>query len=399
MSGELKTVRFIIGSLDIGGTESHLAQILPELSKETIIPIVITITHKGALAEKLEAKGIEVIAPGPITRCLQRIPLLSRLLGPIATIPYLARSYKKNPAVLTCFYLPSSYYLGMMAILLTGETGNTVMFRRSLNIYQKKRPFVSRIERWLHKKQRVIVGNSQAVIDQLAEEEKVPKQNLLLIYNGIDISKYGDHSNRQMIRKKLGISNGAVVLSVVANLIPYKGHRDLIDALAMIKGEIQCPWVLLCIGTGIEHRRDLLKLVNHYHLQNNIKWLGQRDDVPLILSASDIGISASHQEGFSNAILEGMASGLPMVVTNVGGNREAVVHEKSGLLVKPHHPEELGKAILLLINDMDLARRYGMAAKERVRSYFSIERCVNNYISFFKSTLKDNDNYPKTLSD
>ena len=385
MQDKQKRVRFVIGSLDIGGTENHLVQILPELMRQGISPIVITITHQGALAIKLIEQGIKVIAPDKITRIFQRIPLLSRLLGPLATIPYLLRTYRRYPAALNCFYLPSSYYLGMIAAMLAGESAKTVMFRRSLNHYQKKRPFVSRFERWLHKTPLAIVGNSQAVINQLADEEGVPRAKIRLIYNGIDHALYGDKNHRLDVRKELGIADRVLVLSIVANLNPYKGHRDLIDALALIAEKFTDPWFLLCIGSGIETRTDLLRQVKSHHLEPHIKWLGSRKDVPRLLMASDIGLQVSHQEGFSNSVLEGMASGLPLIVTDVGGNREAVIHEECGLVVPPHSPVNIAQAILTLSENRLLRAKYGDNARKRVASEFSHQACLANYLSLFET--------------
>ncbi|NIQ13939.1 MAG: glycosyltransferase, partial [Candidatus Dadabacteria bacterium] len=106
-----------------------------------------------------------------------------------------------------------------------------------------------------------------------------------------------------------------------------------------------------------------------------------------ILSVSDIGLLISHQEGFSNAILEGMACALPMIVTDVGGNSEAIVHEKCGLLVKPCDPEGLSIAILKIINDKETARLYGKSARERVQKYFSLDQCVKNYNELFQHLM------------
>ena len=90
-------------------------------------------------------------------------------------------------------------------------------------------------------------------------------------------------------------------------------------------------------------------------------------------------MSAPHEEGFSNSILESMAFGLPMVVTNVGGNAEAVIHESSGLVVPPKSPEGLGKALLSLASDKNKQRKYGRLAKNTVQQQFSLEKCVEKY--------------------
>ncbi len=377
-------VRFVIGSLDLGGTERHLSLILPRLASCGYQPVVITLTHKGVLAEILERAGIKVYQPQAWVRFMQRIPVLKMLLGPYSTLVYLIFMYARIPANFTCLYLPAAYHLGWIAALLNWEANRTVMFRRSLNNYQKERPLISKIERFLHKRQLAIVGNSQAVIQELINKEDVPEHKLTLIYNGIDVSKFGNQEKREETRQALGLGTDEIVLCIVANLIFYKGHTDLIDALISIRDKVQRPWRLLCVGSGIEQRPDLIEKVESGGLGNHVKWLGRRDDIPAILSTVDIGLLVSHQEGFSNSILEGMASGLPMIVTDVGGNSEAIEHQKSGLIVRPHDPQDLSAAILLLLNDMDLARQYGIAARERVEKYFTIDTCVDNYKLFFK---------------
>lgn len=377
-------IRFVIGSLDLGGTEKHLSMVLPRLAGSGYEPVVITLTHKGVLAETLERAGIKVYQPHPWTRFLRRIPVLKMVLGPYSTLVYLILMYARIPASLTCLYLPAAYHLGWVAALLNWEANRTIMFRRSLNNYQKQRPLISQLEKILHKNQLAIVGNSQAVIRELIDKEGVPEDKLTLIYNGIEVLKFGNQEKREETRHALGLNTDEVVLCIVANLISYKGHTDLIDALIRIRDKIQRPWRLLCVGSGIENRADLTSKVESGGLGGHVKWLGTRDDIPAILSAVDIGLLVSHQEGFSNSILEGMASGLPMIVTDVGGNSEAIQHQKSGLVVKPHDPAGLGDAILNLMKDMQQARKYGVAARERVEKYYTIDTCVDNYKSFFK---------------
>jgi glycosyltransferase involved in cell wall biosynthesis len=382
-----RTVRFIIGSLDVGGTEKHLALILPRLKSPEFIPVVITLTHKGELAMQLEQAGIKVYQPPAVLRRLQKTPVIKILFGPYIRLWYLIYMFLKIPARLTCFYLPAAYHLGGIAALITGDSGKTAMFRRSLNQYQVKWYVISFIERFLHKQQRAIIGNSQAVIRELVENEGVPTDKVTLIYNGIEVSRFGNTEKREEIRLALGLGADEIVLCIVANLIPYKGHTDLIDALISIRNKIQRPWKLLCVGSGIEKRGDLIGKVEAGDLTGHVKWLGRQDDIPGILSAADIGLLVSHQEGFSNAVLEGMAAGLPMIVTDVGGNTEAIEHQKCGLVVKPHDPTDLGEAILYYINDMDRARSYGQAARQRVQQYFSIQACVDSYKSLFDSIM------------
>jgi glycosyltransferase involved in cell wall biosynthesis len=127
------------------------------------------------------------------------------------------------------------------------------------------------------------------------------------------------------------------------------------------------------IGSNLRQQADTL------NLGKKVRFLGPREDVADLLRISDLGILCSHEEGFSNAILEGMAASLPMVVTDVGGNAEAVKNGTTGLVVAAHSPSELGTAILRLVKDAALRKRMGQAARNHVEQEFSLEACVEQY--------------------
>ncbi|MBV8697006.1 MAG: glycosyltransferase, partial [Bradyrhizobium sp.] len=122
-------------------------------------------------------------------------------------------------------------------------------------------------------------------------------------------------------------------------------------------------------------------------LESHISLLGVRSDIPDLLNASDVAILASHQEGFSNAIIEGMQAGLPVIVTDVGGNAEAVASGETGLVVAPRDPDALAAAILRLASDGELRQRYGAAGRRRVAVHFSLEACVAAYEALYRGLL------------
>jgi glycosyltransferase involved in cell wall biosynthesis len=177
------------------------------------------------------------------------------------------------------------------------------------------------------------------------------------------------------------------VLVIVANLIPYKGHLDLIEALGRIAGRMPPDWQLLAVGrdegvgAAIRSRADALGIAVHVSL------LGVRSDIPDLLNASDVAILASHQEGFSNAVIEGMQAGLPMIVTDVGGNAEAVVDGETGFVVAPRDPDALADAILRLAYDGELRRCFGDAGRRRVEAHFSLDACVEAYDALYCGLL------------
>jgi glycosyltransferase involved in cell wall biosynthesis len=178
------------------------------------------------------------------------------------------------------------------------------------------------------------------------------------------------------------------VLIINANLIRYKGHADLFSALSLIADRLPPDWQLHCIGGDYGFGANLQKQIRELKLGDHIHFLGQRRDVASLLNSADIGLLCSHQEGFSNAVLENMAAGLPMIVTNVGGNSEAVVHGKTGIVVPPRDPYALGQAILELADDAPRRHAMGKAGMDRVKSHFNIDRCVLAYDRLYEGLLR-----------
>jgi glycosyltransferase involved in cell wall biosynthesis len=375
------TILVVIGDLDIGGTEHHLVRVLPALAHAGLTPAVYTLTHRVTLAPRLRAAGVEVVAP-PTLAGLRRLrpPVREWLHLPIAVAKLWQVIRERRPEVVHLF-MPAAYLLGGPCALLAGHR-TVVMSRRSLNRYQRKHPVLAWLERRLHRRVAAALGNSRAVLAELTAEG-VPPERLGLIYNGIDLDAFADLPPPGETRVRLGITPTALVLTTPANLIPYKGHADLLDALAGVAGQLPPDWVLLCAGRDDGAGPALRERARALGLARHVKWLGLRDDVPALLAASDIAVHASHEEGFSNSVLEGMAAGLPVIVTAVGGNVEAVEHAVSGIVVPPRSISELGAAILELAHDPARRQRLGEAARARVAQAFSLDDCVARYQRFY----------------
>jgi glycosyltransferase involved in cell wall biosynthesis len=377
----------IIGTLDSGGTERHLLNVLPLLDQNLVRPEIFVMNWRGQLAEEFEAHGITVISPWVSgSRTVRSMPMRAARLAII--IPQLLfRCLFRRPDIIH-FFLPSSYILGGAVALGTGLR-RRIMSRRSLNNYQARMPIASRIERWLHPRMSVLVGNSHKVVQQLIEEGARPDR-VALIYNGVNSQRLGANLNRGAIRRSLALNDDAIVFVIVANLIPYKGHPDLLKALNAIKPQLPNGWRLLVVGRDDGMGKRLGTMVETFQFQDNVTFLGSRNDVGSLLAASDIGILCSHEEGFSNAILEGMAAGLPMIVSDVGGNAEAVIHGETGLVVPPGKPEALAQAIAALVGNPERRRAMGQAGRLRVEQSFSIESCVDDYNRLYGELLSGN---------
>jgi glycosyltransferase involved in cell wall biosynthesis len=175
------------------------------------------------------------------------------------------------------------------------------------------------------------------------------------------------------------------VISCIANLFSYKGHEDLLDAVHELGIKFTSNCCLLLIGRDENHKEVLENKICHQGLTQFVKFLGERSDTTEVLDASDIGVLVSHQEGFSNAVLEYMASRLPVVVSDVGGNAEVVCNNKSGFVVPPHNPSEIAKALEKLIQSRDLRISMGENAYEKIKVNFTLSACVESYEDIYSS--------------
>ncbi len=280
--------------------------------------------------------------------------------------------------------LPNSYLVGACAAALAGGRP-LLMSRLSLNLYQQEHKLVGFIERRiLHRTVDAVIGNSDAMLRDL-RSEGVNRSKLHLVYNGIDVRGFANEMvDHATARRLLGISNGAIVFTVVANLHPYKGHRDLLHALAALSRTWGSDWLCLFVGKDVHDcLPELKRLCLEYGLSRNVEFLGPRTDVPAILSASDIHISASHQEGLPNNIIEAMCARLPVVATAVGGVPELVVHGQTGYLLPPQDVDRMTAALVALARAPVRRKAFGEAGYARVTSHFNIDTNVVAFESIY----------------
>lgn len=375
----------MIGALDRGGAERHLLRILPALRSDFGWQVSIyCLGSPGELAHEFEEAGINIILP-PIQADGSRHMMLYRILRMgLASLKLWWLLLTHRPAIVH-FFLPMAYLVGAPVAILAGRR-RLVMSRRSLNLYQKMILGSVYAEHFFHNKMSAVLGNSHAVIKELAAEG-VSQEKLRLLYNGIDLPAAS--SSWEDMRKSLNLDLNSIVFINVSNLIPYKGHADLIAALAAVSSYLPDGWRFLMVGRDDGIGDELKQQAEKFNLTKNVVWLGMRDDVLNLMVAADIGVLCSWEEGFSNSILEGMAAGLPMVVTDVGGNAEAVIEGKSGVVVSAHDPVALGKALVSLASDMKLCKRLGSNARERVKEKFQIDGCVKKYNQVYVSLLEN----------
>jgi glycosyltransferase involved in cell wall biosynthesis len=379
-SSRAPQILFVTSSLQIGGTERHLAAITPALVKLGWSISVYSLTGSGALRDEMQDKGVEVFVP-PL-----RFAMFNHLPQFILGGAHLFNVIRRRRPTIVHFFLPAAYLVGA-PLAVFSSVPVRIMSRRSLNAYQQSYPLAMKFERRLHGKMTAILGNSRSVVRELNQLEDVPASRLGLIYNGVDTTRFTNTGPPKATRDALGLGQETLAIVMVGNLIPYKGHGDLVAALGLAAPNLPEDWRLLLVGRDFGVAAGLREQAAKLGIEDKIMFLGVRHDVPEILNACDIGVLCSHQEGFSNAILEGMAAGLPMIVTDVGGNAEAVVDGKTGIVVPPQDPCLLAAAIERLAKDQSLRASLGNAARDRVAEHFSLERSIKAYDALYRALL------------
>jgi len=383
-----RSILFVINSLDIGGSERHVVRLARSMVRDGWEACVYCLNWTGVLADDLRADGVAV--SGPLidvpTAALWRPDVCGALLLSAGKLFWTMARLRPS---LVQFFLPASYLIGA-PLSLALPVGVRVMSRRSLNNYQERRPFARWLEPLLHRRMSAIVSNSGAAATQLIEEEGCPAAQVHLIYNGIDAAAYPARSvsKQREIRASLGLKQDSLVTLTVANLLPYKGHADLIQALAGVRDQLPANWCHLCVGKDLGLLKQLRGMVETLGLSDHILFAGPQHNVTDYLYAADFGVLPSYEEGFSNFSLEAMAAGLPMVLTNVGGNPEAVIDGETGLIVPPRDPTALGQAVARLASEAAMVKRMSAAARERARREFSLDRCVIEHEKLYARLLK-----------
>ena len=390
--GRNNKILVLTSTLNVGGTEQHLLQVLPQLQSQFEIRLYTT-SHPGAMLDKFKQAGIAVISP-PGWRWLRRLGRLGRIALMLSSVGKLIQTLASyRPAVLHC-YLQGPFLMGA-TIANFLKHPRVVMSKRREYTNAEKKTNLFRWERWLYRKTDHFLACSKAVADELMLAS-VPAEKIEVIYNGIDSSQYDS-----LLSQPKATKLASFIVIIVANLHARKAHQDLLAALASIDRQLPDDWELWCVGhdagmlASLQQQADDLKIMNH------VKWLGRRNDVPQLLVQADVGVLCSHSEGFSNALLEAMLIGLPMVVTDVSGSNEAIVSNESGIIVQPHNSAAISNAIWKLYLDPERRAAYGRQARQRVQTHFSLVRCINSYKNAYQRFLTDSAslNQPSTAED
>lgn len=367
----LSEVCLLIGQLGLGGAEKQLVLLAKGLRARGIGTTVVVMFDTGPRAAALHAAGIPVVHLGFRRRRdgLWRLPDRT-VRGFARLVGHLRRT---RPQVLHAF-LPHGYLTAAPAARLAGVP-IMVAGRRGLGTFKDGRPVAAALERVANRWTDMIVANAHAVAADTRARENVPEAKLSVIYNGLSPEAFEP-------AEPAPIDTGHPVVLCVANLWPYKGHRHLLEAARRLR-DTDCPCTLVFAGGGPE-AADLEALARTHAL--DVRFLGRRTDIERLIARSDAVVLPSLQEGMSNAIMEAMAAGRPVVATDVGGTRELL--EGRGVLVPPADPAALAAGLRRVLTDRphaaDLARR----ARAWCRANLGADVMVARHVELYQRLLE-----------
>jgi N-acetyl-alpha-D-glucosaminyl L-malate synthase BshA len=216
----------------------------------------------------------------------------------------------------------------------------------------------------------------------LARNDGFPASRIEVIENGIDADRYHRPKDRSLLRTRLGLAADRRYIATIARFHPVKDHHTLLRAFARVAGEVDDVDLLL-VGDG-PLRQALEALVTSLGLDQRVRFLGVRKDVPDVLAAVDLFALSSVSEAASITVLEAMATGTPVVVTDVGGNPEMVRNGVDGLLTPRGDAPAFADAVLRLLADPNLAASMASEGAERVRKTYRLDRTVDRYYEMYR---------------
>jgi len=376
------TVTFVLPNLESGGTERQVLALARELDRSRFFPSLVTTAGGGSLFKDF-SDVMPVTVHGDPARGKRFRSSPPEHLG---TILFLVRTFRETRPDIVHSFLPAANVIGPVAARIAGVPC-VIVSKRALANYKESYPLLRKIEPLGNRLSDVILVNSDAVRRDAERTERNWEGKFRKIYNGVAPMAGWSEEERRSFRAREGIPEDAPVVLCVSNFYPYKGHADLIEAAAPAAAAV--PEVLfLLVGRDAGTLERCRSLAREKSVERHIRFLDSRPDVPDLIRASDLFVHPSHEEGFSNSILEAMAGGKAVVAYDVGGNPETVRHGESGLLVPPRNPRALADAVLRLLRDPELRNRMGEKGRERATEHFPVERMVREFETLYDSLME-----------
>jgi len=365
-------VVYVIASMIVGGTQTHLLQVMRLLDRTRWRPHLFCLRDGGALVGTARDLGVEVSSFG--MRGTLKNPFD---LGGVARMS--ARLRRLRPDVVHGYLLRGNFY-GALAARVAGVPA-LITSKRGLH---RPASAAERVAvRVSNRLSDVVTGNSPAVLEFTHAVEPPFRAPMEMIPSGIDVERFKRGEGRNL-REELGLGDRPVVGTAIT-WRPRKGYRLLFEAFAAVRKDVPRAALLVAGVDALEGDPEVL--ADRLGIRDAIYPLGRRDDMPKVLATFDVFVLPSESEGMSNALLEAMAMCLPVVATAVGGNVTVVEDRVSGFLVAYPDAPALARTIVELFSNAGMRARVGEQARSRVVERYSAQAMVRDIEALYERVL------------
>ncbi|WP_146414331.1 glycosyltransferase family 4 protein [Crateriforma conspicua] len=358
-------IALIIPTMDRGGAEKQLCLLASGLDRDAFDVHVFLLTRGGPRLADLQYAGIPVTLIG------------KRFKADPTALWRLKKALQEFRPDVAHTWIFAANSFGRAAAILAGVP-SVVASERCVDPWKGWRHLA--IDRALAKRSDAITTNSQGVVDFYAGHG-IDANKFVVIPNGIP-PRQVDDIDRDEALNRLGIDPNRRIILAVGRLWPQKRYRDLIWAAELV-ATVREDTTLVIIGDGPQ-RGELLRHRDAVTRPDRVWFAGQRDDVAQLLPHADVFWIASEYEGQSNAVIEAMQAGVPVVASNIPGNVDLVVHGETGWLVKLGDTADFARQTLALLDDSQEAERLGAAGRQRIEQEFTVESMVRRHADLYR---------------
>lgn len=359
-------VLFVITDLDVGGAEKCCVQLAAGLDRARWHPEVCCLSEPGVLGERLRGAGIPVhtLRATNAWNAPRAIWELSKLIRRV------------RPTIMHTFLFHANIVGRLAAQLAT-----VPRVLSSIRVAERRFRYHLISENLTCRLSQKVVCVSDAVARFTHRHSHVPRSRLVVIPNGVEVQP--DSSAPAPGRPLVGLPHDSIVAIYVGRLDSQKGVDVLLRAFAIARNRL-ANLHLLVAGSGPEHS-SLVSLAQHLGLESQLHFLGWRDDVTALMRAADFFVMPSRWEGMPNAVLEAMATRLPVIATRAEGSAELIRNGESGRLVAIDDENELASAIVELASDAGLRAAWGARGQAIARTEFSLASMIARHDQLYES--------------
>lgn len=369
-----KRILYFTDAVESGGAEVFLKMLLEkaDLKRYEVVLAIPKRRETASLVRTLRAGGVDV-------RHFQKIGRM-----PLWSLAGSYRIFHKVRPDIVHFNLqwpPASLYPLCLAVRMGYECFAT---EHLVPEYYRPGVLEQRCKRFAYRKIRKVFCVSEESKRLLMNKYRVEGRNIQVVYNGVDGSRFTDldESRINTLRHSYNPQKNRVIVATIGRLHYQKGHAYLIEAAKNVLRNYPNT-LFVFVGEGPE-RRNIEGLIEKHQLGQHIILIGQRSDIPEILGLSDLFVLPSLFEGFPISILEAMASGVPVIATDVGGVKEQVIQGHTGYVVPAENASALEEALVRLLSNESLRHEMGEKGREMARKLFSTDRMVQKIFQAYE---------------